>query len=606
MVIGQQKIVILQMKKTCSIMIKTKLLLLGVIFLAASCSSDFELTPDTPVPSKSVNNFNTKIDPTHTWNMTSVRTLTVTNLTSDFTTKSVMILDANPFTCDSAQILASTENVSESITYEAPTACTTLYAACVNGDKMRVRAFNAEQGTVDFSTDQLTVKTSSSSARRAAASLTYEKSLNAYLFEDKGWNDELAQVEPGDETVSFTNFTEYSQTFVAFLPENQNNHRLLESYDNILSCYKAIVTKANGEVKAIPVHLHSGNAQSLGYFYYLPGESHDIKTVKKYYFPEIKSVTETDVVTQQAYRLQYFDEEGNASYQFPAGTEIYFFLHVNQKAKNIWSESGTNYMDWYSEGASNYDLHTAMKAKGKGGSLDGWEDFTHVVMFERNGEMFIGMEDWNKDFDYNDIVFMIRGDVADFPTSDSPVPSKSHSYTYAFEDTYEGDYDLNDVVLQVSRIWGTNKQKVTLAAIGGWDRLFAYYKDASGNVTALFGGKELHELMGVPQESFVNTETYNVTENLPTDQITFNYSTFLYSTADFYIVNETKGVEVHIPTAIGAVGSNPYGVCVPYAWKWSKERVNILNSYSRFSNFAADQQKDTDWYTSPVAGKIME
>ncbi len=588
-------------------MIKTKFLLLGAVLLTVSCSSDFELNPNYAVPEGNVVNLNTMIDPTHTWNMTSVRTLTITHLTPDFATKSVMILDADPFTCDSAQILASTDNPTEAITYEAPTASTTLYAACVNDDKMRVRAFDVVEGTVDFSTDPLTFKTSAAS-RRAAATLDFQPTLNAQVFADQGWADEIAEVQPGDQTVTFTDFSKYSQTFLEFLPERGNNHRKLEDYPEILQCYKAIVTKANGEVSVIPVYKNSSQEQSIGYFYFLPGESHDVKTVKKYHFPMIRSIDNSETCTQTVHRLQYFDAEGNASYQFPAGTEIYFFSHVRQWTTEIWPSAQTNYMDWYADPTYNYDVHKAMKDFGKksDGGRDGWEDFTHVVMFERNGEKFVGMEDWVQDFDYNDIIFMIRGDLADLPSSDNPVPSQTRGYTYAFEDTYEGDYDLNDVVLQVSRIWGSNRQQVTLTAIGGWDRLFAYYKDEAGTVKALFGGKELHELMGVPQESFVNTETYNVTENLPTDQFTFNYDTFLYSKADFYIVNETKGVEVHIPTAIGTVGSNPYGVCVPYTWKWPKERVSILNAYSRFAKFAADQQKDTDWYTSPVNGKIME
>lgn len=592
-------------------MIKKVIFACTVVALAA-CSKNSDGFQAPPSEYTSTTSFGAAIDPNHTWNMVQQATLKITALPSDFETKVVMILDANPFIDESASILAYTEDIHSTISYEAPSYLTKLYAACVDGEQMKVRSFNINEGKVDFNNDLLQFSTPAAApARRAAANLEFQKTVNATLFADKGWNDEIAQVPADGYPVQFTNFTEYTETFQAFLPENQRNNRKVAAYDNILQCYRAIVSDDEGEVTIIPVHKESVNSQCIGYYYFLPGETHDVKTVKKYFFPSISKIDDTiDECTQQVLRLQYFDQDGNASYQFPKGTEIFFFLHVDQTTYNgklrdlIGSKT---HLDWYVEGNNNIDISNKLYELGYGtyNAEDGWQEFSHVVMFERNGEKFVGMEDWVMDFDYNDIIFMVRGDVEAFPSIDAPVPSRTHVYTYAFEDTYNGDYDLNDVVLQVKRIYGGNNQEVKLVAVGGWDSLYAFYKDENGTVKKLFNGRELHELMGVEQETFINTQQNNVT-NLPTDRIQFNYSTFRYSKADFYIRNETKDLEIHIPTVLGTLGSNPYGVCIPFAWEWPIERISILNAYPAFKEFAGNQEVNTDWYNSPVESKIIK
>lgn len=595
-----------------------KLLFSCVVLSLTACSKSLDMSynenggnSDQDVP----NTFEVSVDPQHTWNMVQQGTLKVTALPADFETKVVMVLDANPFIDESASILAYSEDIHSAISYEAPSHLTELYAACVNGDQMKVRPFNISEGKVDFKKDQLQFSSSASApARRAAANLEFVKTVNATLFADKGWNDEIAQVPAGQTTVHFTNFKEYASTFQAFLPENTRNNRKVAAYDNILQYYRAIVSEENGEVTVIPVHKESVNSQCIGYYYFLPGETHDIKTVKKYYFPSISKIDDSvNECTQQALRLQYFDQEGNASYQFPKGTEIFFFLHVDQTTYNTNLRNligSKTHIDWYAEGNYNVDISNTLYEMGYGTSNaeDGWREFSHVVMFERNGEKFVGMEDWVQDFDYNDIIFMIRGDVESFPSIDDPVPSHTHIYSYAFEDTQSGDYDLNDVVLQVKRIYGGQvRNEVKLVALGAMDRIKAYYTNEEGVIIPLFGGKELHDAVGVPQNSFVNTESQNVEDSkLPTQEIPFDYKKFLYSKADFFIVNETKNQVVHVPTALGQKGKNPNGVCIPFAWQWPKERVRIFTAYPLFKGFAENMEVNTDWYTQPAEGQVFK
>ena len=582
-----------------------KLLFACVLLSLTACSKSTDLTnegnggkSDESYP----NTFEVSVDPGHTWEMSTQNSLTIKSLPADFDTKVFMVLDANPFSTESATILAYEEGNFSNIKYEAPSYATKLYAACVNGDKMRVRSFDVKTGEVDFAAS-VVANARAKTSRRAAAQLTFQKTFNANHFADQGWDDEFAMLPEPVETESFTDFSEYHSMFKGFLPEGNNNNRKLEGYDDIWKCYTITVSKEDGEVSFVPVHKESTVNQCIGYYYVLPGQDLNIKTCKKYVFPSISKIDDSkDVCTQKVYRLKYFDEQGNESYQFPKGTRIGFFAHVLQSAI-----SSTECLDWYAEGAQNLALSNYIAEKGKTGPLDGYKEFTHVVMFERNNQILVGMEDWIKDFDYNDINIMLRGDIEQLPASDAVVPTHTHIYSYAFEDTQSGDYDLNDVVLQVKRVWGGPNQEVKLVALGAMDRIKAYYKNEQGETIPLFGGKELHEAVGVPQSSFVNTQTLNVEDSkLPKQTIHFNYSTFLYSKADFYIVNETKGQEVHVPSALGLKGQNPNGVCIPFAWQWPLERVRIFTAYPMFKGFAENMEVNTDWYTQPVSGEVFE
>lgn len=582
-----------------------KLLFSCVVLLLTACSksSNFSYEWNEGNSGKDVpNTFEVSVDPQHTWEMSTQNSLKIKSFPTDFETKVVMVLDANPFSTDEATILAYEESKVSILKYEAPSYATKLYAACVNGDIMRVRRFDVKTGEVDFSESAATYAPSKAN-RRAASQLTFQKTFNATHFADQGWDDEFAMLPEPSETESFTKFTEYHSMFKGFLPEGNNNNRKLEAYDDIWKCSSITVSKEDGEVCFIPVHKESSVNQSIGYYYVLPGQDLNIKTCKKYVFPSISKINKTqDICDQKVYRLKYFDEQGNESYQFPKGTRIGFFAHVLQTGI-----SKTEPLDWYAEGTLNVALSNLIAEKAETGPLDGYKEFTHVVMFERNNEMLIGMEDWIKDFDYNDINIMLRGDIEKLPASEAEIPNHTHIYSYAFEDTQSGDYDLNDVVLQVKRIWGSNKQEIKLVALGAMDRIKAYYTNEEGETIPLFGGKELHDAVGVPQNTFVNTETLNVEDSkLPKQTITFNYSKFLYNKADFFIINETKNQVVHVPSAIGLKGLNPNGVCIPFAWQWPKERVRIFTAYPLFKGFAENMEVNTDWYTQPADNQIFK
>ena len=182
------------------------------------------------------------------------------------------------------------------------------------------------------------------------------------------------------------------------------------------------------------------------------------------------------------------------------------------------------------------------------------------------------------------------------PSKPTPVEDDHKTYTYAFEDNPTGDYDLNDVVLQVKvDTIDNSKLDVTLVAVGASYKIHAFLGD-----TPLFGGKEVHDVFNITDDSKVNTYSYNTT---PVTTIIDKPSGFTFEGADFYITTE-KGDRIALATA----GQDPHAICVPGIWEYPKETICIKDAYSDFNAFAKDatHKTSTDWYKNPVSGKVIE
>jgi hypothetical protein len=212
--------------------------------------------------------------------------------------------------------------------------------------------------------------------------------------------------------------------------------------------------------------------------------------------------------------------------------------------------------------------------------------------------------------------------------------------TYAFEDQiYNGDYDMNDVVLKVSYHAERNAQRVItgideskldikLVASGATFNIKVYLgqRDADGKpiegAVALFGDKEIHAAFCVDAGLMVNTgrNTANVVtlegvtppagwdgdfENLDI-WIWVNPGTGSTSeTQIFYLTDKEKPV--------------PYAIMVPTDWAWPTERTKITEAYpgkatstpnvydenfsfKKWAETPADDRTDAmeDWFNWPI------
>ena len=178
-----------------------KLLFPCVVLALTACSksSDMSYEGNGGKSETYPNTFEVSVDPNHTWEMSTQNSLKIKSLPTDFDTKVVMVLDANPFSTEAATVLAYEEGKVTNIQYEAPSYATKLYAACVNGDMMRVRCFDVKTGEVDF-TASAAVNAPAKTTRRAAAQLTFQKTFSANHFAEQGWADEFAMLSEPTET----------------------------------------------------------------------------------------------------------------------------------------------------------------------------------------------------------------------------------------------------------------------------------------------------------------------------------------------------------------------------------------------------------------------
>ena len=161
-------------------------------------------------------------------------------------------------------------------------------------------------------------------------------------------------------------------------------------------------------------------------------------------------------------------------------------------------------------------------------------------------------------------------------------------WSYAFEDSWIADYDMNDVVVKVQKS-GSAKLKITLCCTGASYPLYVYYKS-----TPLFGGREVHKVLGA-EGKFINTgdpsnekfavrEVVTETINKPDD---FDPASF-----DIWIKSPEKNIH------LAEQGEDPHAIMVPADWKWPLEWTPVTEAYPDFVGFAADEthETNTDWY----------
>jgi len=187
---------------------------------------------------------------------------------------------------------------------------------------------------------------------------------------------------------------------------------------------------------------------------------------------------------------------------------------------------------------------------------------------------------------------------------------ESHVYSYAFEDSRDADYDMNDVVLKVQENESNpDFLDITLCCTGASYNLTVYL---TGYERALFEGTEVHQVLGGTQGKFINTAGANVTEseyskfekrNAQVTKISIRKPDgFSFDTADFWILSPEG--EIHIATE----GEDPHAVLIPEDWQWPTEWTCIKDAYPDFIEFAKDatHQTNKEWYKHPVAGLVYD
>ena len=225
-----------------------------------------------------------------------------------------------------------------------------------------------------------------------------------------------------------------------------------------------------------------------------------------------------------------------------------------------------------------------------------------------------------------------------------PVYDEPQVYSYAFEDQkFNGDYDMNDIVLKVTFPSTKNakgeviaidstKLQITMVAAGATFKIKAYVGE-----TALFDGQEIHDAFGVNQGVMVNTGNGKAQTATPVVDVIDIPAGIIDSEGNADFTKLDVWIHVNEDVAEGPNSSNqiikyledkvkpaPYAIMVPADWRWPLERICVTEAYPgaptategayntdySFATWAEtpDAQRTEEnkqWFMYPVIGKTM-
>lgn len=318
------------------------------------------------------------------------------------------------------------------------------------------------------------------------------------------------------------------------------------------------------------------------------------------------SVTDDAVITSTIYKLAYVKDNGQVTYQFPAGTTIGFFIIPGGGSGNTYYQ---DYNVLYSQKKLNWKVSDA--AGGAHNLQSTWSAY-----YKYNDKLYLGFEDWKevRDNDYNDIVFYIDApvqenedaslDVTPETLTESLITDKHAAiWSIAFEDLGNTlDFDFNDVVLQFKHVSGENNVDVILAAAGG--TLPATLQKNSTQI-----GQEVHAAFGVGTSVPVNVsatggQSKPAIENFASVRVDESFSITNLSDFSLHVVyssgNGDEETAAYLPFGEAYTsGTNatraPQCLIIPGRWVWPNENKQVYEAYKGFKAWATGWTKDTSW-----------
>lgn len=312
------------------------------------------------------------------------------------------------------------------------------------------------------------------------------------------------------------------------------------------------------------------------------------------YFGDVTSSPTTDLEVQ--------------GFTIPAGYYIGFMLRKNKNDykdtympnNDITGYNGTNYAnksyakiengEVYADGRLNEQINQYPKfneAVDKGMLLND----PRAAIFGANQKAYMMFED-GSDVNFVDMIVEINGGLE---LVDAAHEINSNVYTFCFEDRKLGDYDMNDVVIKAERL-NISQVKYSVVACGAYDEL--YLRNINGQT--LNENTEIHALFGESNSTFINTQSKNkepISEVITVDP-SFSFTDF---SKQVYIYNKTTNSEVKLAQE----GQDPHGIMIPCDFKYPIEKTCIKDAYTTFNSWGENPVTSTDWYLTPVEGKVM-
>ena len=294
-----------------------------------------------------------------------------------------------------------------------------------------------------------------------------------------------------------------------------------------------------------------------------------------------------------SFALLYFGEgvpttETVGKFEFPAGLKIGLMV----RAKTTYEAPKKN-GEVYLDGRLNNQINTWGNFASSG--FKAGDNTPRAAWLQFNKKAILCWES-GTDADYNDIMLEFEGGI-DGPTP--PPPFDDNVYTFCFEDTEMGDYDMNDVVIKAKRIDETTVQ-YSIVACGAYDAVYVR------NINDELDNIEVHSLFvenPTTTKFFINTNPndkyytpYTITVNVSED---FDFLT-VPEEDQIYIHDGTTNVDIRLAKK----GQDPHAIMIPYDMKYPKEQVCIKDAFTLFNNWGQNAITDTYWYMSPEMDKV--
>ena len=595
------------------------------LLLMTSCSksSDFS-NPEgyKQVDGEAIQNakevFGVNFDPNHTWSSTNSGEVTIVANSSIEKVQVIAYVkdgvNEDNETVTSMYVLNEAElngNTQVTLQYDAPSTTISLYAAFYADGQYFLREIDGNSVSLE------------STGRRAlpegvelpTGEFKIEVAEESYASQ-RGWN-------PGEKLYALSDYTtqkmsvpdysdEFKTTFRAmvfsYFKNKAKNMPLVKS-SGLYNDKVYPITTGDDPIIVSPVYKMDGRAQwgnevynSDFYYYYFKEEDLGddpvayIKSLPKYkaiQFNQVFGTNEDDIIKKRcSYALMYYGDgtpvvgETTGTFQFPKGYKIGFMLRAKTDFNN-----NTKNGELYADGRLNTEINN-------------WGMFKNSAFGSTDPRgAWLSLEDkllmcWESgaDPDINDLILEVEGGVEGIVV----IPETVYNvYTYCFEDSKVGDYDMNDVVIKAERINDT-KVKYSVIACGAWDELYIM----NINCDKITDNKEVHSLFGLTDtQHFINTEVggQKYSPVSVTKTVDKHFSLTDPNTQP-YIYNKTKGYEIHMAKQ----GETPHGIMIPNDFQYPKEKVCIKNGYLEFNNWGTNPVLSTDWYTKPVTEKVYK
>ena len=615
------------------------------ILVFTSCSKSTDLYNPQPTPTNPTSQgdeikdnvqkvFGVTFDPNQDWSSTTKKEVTINANSSIKKVQVLVYLDAvdeegEPIT--DLNVLNETElngKTSVKLTYDEPNDNKGVFVSFVSDNDIQMRKVTGStvsleskattRGTIGV-TETYSIPTGTPVIGKAVKSYANSESkwlLNEMLYELSDYSSQkmTAQDFSADEKETLR------ALILSYFVNSKkvNNKKLIDESGFFNENGYPITTQANANIIVSPIYKCDGclkDGTGFGYevynsdlyYYYFDPNNADYKdsnktveflqNLPKYKaipFSEVYPKTDDDVIEKRgAYALIYWGdgtpEVGvtTGSYQFPEGLKIGFMLRSKANGKH-----GELYLD----GRLNTNINKKSPFSSSTAYEGNGDDMPRAGWLTVNGRQLLCWES-GTDADFNDLILEVQGGVSELTYT--PKLSVGQIYTFCFEDTELGDYDLNDVVIKAQRINDTQVQ-YELYACGAFDELYVK------NVDSAWENTEIHALFGKEPKTYINTEASDkkkpsTTPIIITKKVS-NTFTFLDSSCQPYIYDKTTGKTIKL----AAKGQDPHGIMIPIDFKYPLEKVCIKDAYPNFNNWGQNSVTYKDWYNTLVGSKVYK